>query len=141
MPDSSDIDQALLAKLGADATLLALMPNNVHWDMAPQNSTRYVLVSLLDEADVQKFGGRSHEDALYLVKAVGRYIVNTTPPDVKAAAARIDVLLDGQTLTVSGYTTMVMVRETRIRYTEVDEVDPTVRWLHRGGQYRVAMSL
>lgn len=138
MPDSSDIDQALIARLNGDATLLALMPDNVYWDEAPPKSTRFVIVSLITEADVPKFGGRSHEDALYLVKAVALSTVNA---NMKAAAARIDALLDGQTLTVTGYSPMLLQREERIRITEVDAVDPDIRWQHRGGHYRVMQSL
>lgn len=138
MPDSSDIDQAVIAKLGGDATLLTYMPNGVYWDEAPAGSTRFVIVSLVDETDVQKFGARSHEDTMYLVKAVGR---SDLSPNMKSAAARIDTLLDGQTLTVSGYSHMVMQREDRIRITEVDDVDASIRWQHRGGHYRVVQSL
>jgi hypothetical protein len=54
--DSSDVDNALVAKLGADSTLLALMPNGVYWDEAPQGSTRFVIVSLVDERDTAMFG-------------------------------------------------------------------------------------
>lgn len=142
MPDSSDIDNALRALLGADATLLAAMTNGVYQDEAPPKSTRFVIVSLVDETDVQKFGGRSHEDTFYLVKAVARSQYGGAPVgDVKAAAARIDALLDAQVLTVSGYSHMVMQREDRVRFTEVDEIDTDIRWHHRGGHYRVVQSL
>jgi len=141
MPDSQDIDTALLTKLSGDATLLALLPNGVWFDEAPPGSKRFVVVSLVDENDEQRFGARAAEDARYLVKAV---MLTTASPtanaDIKAAAARIDVLLDNQTLTATGYASMLVERESRIRLTEVDDVDPTVRWYHRGGQYRVVMS-
>lgn len=138
MADSSDIDNALMAKLGADAQLLALMPNGVYWDVAMDQMTRFVIVSLVEETDAHQFNGRSHEDALYLVKAVG---ISTANPDMKAAAARIDALLDNGTLTAAGYSTMAIYREARDRHTEVDDVDPKVKWYHRGGHYRVVMSL
>lgn len=138
MADSSDIDQALIARLGGDATLLGYMPNGVYWDEAPPNSNRFVIVSLITESDVQQFGGRSHEDALYLVKAVALSTVNA---NMKAAAARIDALLDGYSLTATGYSPMLLQREERIRITEVDDVDPDIRWQHRGGHYRVMHSL
>jgi hypothetical protein len=138
MPDSSDIDNALIALLGADATLLSLCPNGVYWAEAPPGATRFVIVSLIDEADVQQFGGRSYEDALYLVVA---RMFSKAGGDIKAAAARIDALLDRQTLTATGYTPMAMHRESRVRITEVDDADPTLRWQHRGGHYRVVMSL
>jgi len=138
MPDSSTIDSALIAKLGADATLLALCPNGVYYAEAPAGSTRFVIVSLIDEADALQFGGRSFEDALYLVEA--RMLSTIAGADPKAAAARIDVLLEQQSLTASGYTWMTCHREGRIRLTEVDAVDPSIRWYRRGGNYRVVMS-
>ena len=137
MPDSSDIDNALVAKLGGDATLLSYMTNGVYVDEAPPGSTKFVIVSLVDEADEPQFGGRSFENALYLVKAVA---LSTAAANIKAAAARIDALLEGGTLTAAGYSLMTMTREARVRLTEVDEVDASIRWQHRGGQYRVVMS-
>src|SRR5678816_383390 len=136
--DSSLIDNALIAKLGADATLLAICTNGVYWDEAPSGSTKFVIVSLVDELDEPQFQGRAYEDALYLVKAVA---LSTSGADIKAAAARIDVLLEDQTLTVAGYTHMVMNRESRVRITEVDDIDPSIRWFHRGGNYRVQQSI
>jgi hypothetical protein len=136
--DSSDVDNALIAKLGADATLLALMPNGVYLDEAPQGSTRFVIVSLIDEHDAAMFEARAFEDALYLVKAVA---LSTAGGNVKDAAARIDVLLENGTLAIAGYKLMTMSRESRIRSTEVDEVDGSIRWQHRGGRYRVQVSV
>jgi hypothetical protein len=136
--DSSDVDNALIAKLGADATLLALMPNGVYLDEAPQGSTRFVIVSLIDEHDAAMFEARAFEDALYLVKAVA---LSTAGGNVKDAAARIDALLENGTLAISGYKLMTMSRESRIRSTEVDEIDGSIRWQHRGGRYRVQVSV
>lgn len=137
MADSSDIDNAIVAKLGADAALLAIATNGVYLDEAPPNSTKFVIVSLVDEHDEQMFGARAFEDALYLVKMVA---LSTSGANVKAAAARIDTLLNDGTLAPVGYRLMVMQRESRIRITEVDEVDASIRWQHRGGQYRVMVS-
>ena len=142
MSDSSDVDNALVAKLGADAALLAQMLNGVYFDKAPAAMTRFVLVSLVEAVDGRQFGGRAFEDALYLVKAVGR----STPDQplevgvMKTAAARIDALLEGGTLTVAGYTLMTMHRESRVRETEADEEDTSISWEHRGGHYRVMVS-
>jgi hypothetical protein len=144
--DSSDIDAALVAKLGSDATLLALCPNGVYLDEAPPNMTRFVIVSLVDEVDEPVFGKRGYEDALFLVEA---RMLSTAGGNIKAAAARIDALLEDQPLLapgspaapVSGYTWMTMFRESRVRLTEVDEIDPAIRWYRRGGNYRVQMSV
>jgi hypothetical protein len=141
MADSSEIDAALLAKLGADATLLSYMPNGVYMDEAPPGSTKFVIVSLVDESDEAVFGKRGYEDALYLVKAVARADPSAAAPNMKSAAARIDALLEDATLTATGYTHMVMHRESRVRMTEVDELDQSVRWYHRGGNYRVQMAV
>lgn len=135
LSDSSDIDTAVIQKLSADTTLLQLMPNNVHWDEAPKGSTQFVIVSLVNADDVPGFGGRAIEDVLYLVKAVELTTVPT--PHIKAAAKRIDALLDGATLTITGYGCMVVRRDSRVRYLEVDERDSTIRWQHRGGRYQV----
>lgn len=136
--DSSDVDNALVMKLGSDAALLALCPNGVYVDEAPPGSTKFVIVSLVDESDVREFNRRSFEDALYMVKAV---MSKSSGGDVKAAAARIDALLENGSLTVNGYTHMVMHREGRIRATEVDDIEPSIRWFHRGGNYRVQVSV
>lgn len=139
MADSSDIDAAIVVKLGADAALLALCPNGVYVDEAPAGATRFVIVSLIDEADEAVFGGRAIEDAVYLVEA--RMLSTVSGANIKGAAARIDALLESQPLTVAGYTWMTMHRESRIRLTEVDDQDSTIRWYRRGGNYRVQMSL
>lgn len=137
MPDSSDVDAALLAKLKGDAALMALATDGVVFDEADKGQTKFVLVSLIDEHDEPMFQGRAFEDALYLVKYVEQ---GTSGVNAKAAAARIDALLDGQSLTVAGYTLMTMRRESRIRVTEVDEIDNDLRWQHRGGRYQVVVS-
>lgn len=144
MADSSDIDNALIAKLGSDVTLLALCPNGVYKDEAPQGATRFVIVSLVEESDEPVFGRRGYEDALYLVEA---RMLSTAGGNIKAAAARIDALLEDQPLSGSptltpGYTWMTTYRESRLTpQVEVDEVDPSIRWFRRGGHYRVQMSL
>jgi hypothetical protein len=137
VPDSGDVDAALSAKLLADATLTATMTDGVWFDIAPKGKTKFIIVSLLNEDDEPMFQGRAFEDALYLVKAVA---METTGANVKAAAARIDALLDGGTLTVAGYSLMRMERVNRVRYTEVDEKDNDVRWQHRGGHYALTVS-
>lgn len=136
--DSSLIDNALIAKLAADVTLLSYCPNGVFYGEAPQGSQRFVIVSLIDEFDEAVLGGRAIEDALYLVEA---RMLSTAAGNIQAAAARIDALLENGTLAPAGYTFMTCYRESRTRMTEVDAVDPTLRWFRRGGQYRVQCSL
>lgn len=134
--DSGALDAALSQRLLSDPTLAALMPDGVYFDVAAHGQTRFVVVSLLAEADIGMFNRRAFEDGLYLVKAVA---LATTGADVRAAAARIDALLDQQTLTAEGYGQVTMTRVARVRYTEVDR-DNDARWQHRGGHYRVMAS-
>jgi hypothetical protein len=135
--DSSEIDNALMAKLLGDATLQGLMPDGVYWGVAAPGRTRFVIVSLVIAQDVQQFVKRSYEDVLYVVKAVAS---SMSGGDVKAAAARIDALLENGTLSIPGYALMTLYREERIRDTEFDDVDSSIRWQHRGGRYRLMAS-
>src|SRR4249919_2732735 len=118
MADSSDIENAVIALLGADATLLALCPNGAYYDEAPPGSDRFVIVSMLSEHDEPMLGGIAFEDMTLLVKAVMR---SNASGDIKSAAARIQVLLHQQPLTVTGYGISIMRRTSRIRLTEVDD--------------------
>lgn len=139
VPDSSAIVNALIAKLGSDTALLALMPNGVYEDMAPPGATRFVVVSQIIATDEAVFGhGRTIESALVLIEARG-LIKESLTSDVRAAAARIDVLLEDGALTVTGYSLQSMYREEFLRGTEVDEVDPSIIWKRRGGRYRVSV--
>jgi hypothetical protein len=139
--DSSGIDAALIAVLQNDATLRAAMPDGVFFGLAGpsiatgKNATRFVLVSILASEDRAVFGGRAIESILYGVTAV------SLSGDSKGAAARIDQLLENFALTVAGYTWMSTAREQRIRELERDDVDPSIVWTHRGGMYRVEMSV
>jgi hypothetical protein len=67
-------------------------------------------------------------------------MLSTVGGDIKSAAARIDTLLEQQTLTVAGYAPATMRRDSRVRLTEVDDVDASIRWFHRGGRYQVVVS-
>ena len=139
MADTSDIASALIAKLGSDAELLSLCPNGVYWDEAPPGSTRFVIVAFINAIDRGVFGRRAIEEGIYLVEA--RMLSTVQGANIKRAAARIDELLEDQPLTVAGYTWSTMHRLEPVRMTEVDEVDPSIRWNRRGGQYFIEMSL
>jgi hypothetical protein len=149
MPDSSDIDNALVAVLGSDAALLALCPNGVYMNEAPPGSTRFVVITVIDALDVGQFGTaatttprratRAIEDVLYMVEA--RMLNMPAGGDIKGAARRIDELIEDVPLVVPGYGWMASFRENRERDIEVDSVDVTVRWLRRGGRYRVQMAV
>lgn len=137
MSYSGDVDSALIAKLLADAPLTALMPDGVFYDVAASGKTRFVIVKLMSHTVERMFGGKAYEAPVYLVKAVesGSGTVNT-----KAAAARIDAILDDGTLTVTGYGLMKMQLEEYVRYAEPDPDNADARWQHRGGMYSIWVS-
>jgi hypothetical protein len=143
-PDSSDIDNAFVAKLGSDPALLSLMPNGVYFGLAPEQSTQYVLVSLVESHDAPMFGGRAFEQYVYAVQAIEVSTVSTR--NVKAATARIDAILDPRppapplTLTIPGYSLKLSRRQERIRFDEIDEDDRSIRWSHRGAHYEIWVS-
>lgn len=137
MSDSGEIDNAIIAKLTGDATLTGLMPDGVYYSQAPVGKKKFVIVSLILADDEPMFNARAFEDSHYLVKAVE---LSSSGTNTRLAAARIDALLDGQPLTIPGYSHMVTQREERFREVEVDDADPTIIWQHRGGQYQVMVS-
>jgi N-acetylneuraminic acid mutarotase len=136
--DSSAIDNALIAKLGADAALLALMPNGVYYGLGPPGATRYVTVTIDQQTDVPAFGGRVQEDTQYRIVASG---LSTANPDCQGAALRIDELLEDQPFAVDQFTFATMYRVRRIRETRPDLTNPSVRWHLRGGVYRVVFAV
>jgi hypothetical protein len=137
--DSSDLDAALITLLQTDATLAGLLADGIYFDIAPPNAKQFGVVSIITEVDSDDFGGRVFEDVLYMVKAVE--LSSVTTKNIKPAAARIDALLARAQFTAPGFGDVTGSREQRIRYTEVDDVDKSIRWMHRGGQYRVMATL
>jgi hypothetical protein len=133
MSDSAEIDEALVGKLLGDATLAALMPDGIYRDIGGKSKTRFVIVTLMSALDTGEFGSRAFESPVYLVKAVE---FGMSGLNADNAAARIDVLLDDGTLTITGYTLMKIHRIERVRYTEVAE-DSDARWQHSGGMYQI----
>ena len=137
--DSSDLDAAVIGLLQSDATLTALLADGIYFDVAPPNAHQFAIVAVQVENDEDDFDGRAFEDVLYLVKVVELSTVPTR--NVKPAAARIDALLHRAQFTATGFVDVTSHREQRIRTTEVDEVDKSIRWFHRGGHYRVMATL
>jgi len=136
--DSGEIDNALVQRLQNDATLMAMLPDGVHFDEGPQGLEHFALVSLVDaqiawQMDVAQ-ERRAAERCEYIVKAV---MLNTSSANAREAAARIDELLEDMPLTISGFACVEIYRLRRIRDTEVDSVDASIRWQHRGGYYRI----
>jgi hypothetical protein len=138
--DSSLIINGLIALLGSDAELLALMPNGVYYELAAKGATRYVTVALRGSHDVAEFGRRAIEYGDYIVKAVGLDARLPAIDDMRAAAYRIDQVLEDQPFVVAGYEWMTTYRTEVINYPEVDGENQSLRWYHRGGVYHVGFA-
>lgn len=137
IPNSWEIDAAVVNVLQADAALQALAPDGVFYELAPPNAKRFVVVTLKSAQDLETFDGRVAEDNVYAVQHVALAI---TDADAKAAAYRIDQLLHGQTLTVTGYAGASTHRDApdpRIRRKAPAPDDASLVWFFSGGNYRV----
>lgn len=138
MTDTNVIDAAVIAVLQNDAELKTYCPDGVFWGVAPANATRFIVVSQFDHQDI---GGLNDEDSyelvLYLVKSI---LAGASGPS-KDAAARIHAVLHRAALNLAPtYELMAIRRTRRIRDTEVDPVDKSARWQHRGGLYEITAS-
>jgi hypothetical protein len=137
-PDSAALVNAVIAKLNGDTPLLALVPNGVYEDVGPPGATKFVVVSLIIGTDTSVFvHGRVIEDLLLLIEARVRFTGRNDVGAASAAAARIDALLEDGTVDAAGYLVTAIRRDEPVHNTEVDEVDPTIRWKRRGGRYRL----
>jgi hypothetical protein len=133
--DTSTVEAAVIARLAGDATLVALLPGGVHWDVAPAGLTAFAIVSQIDHDDAVVMSPTPvWERPLLLVKATTKGAGRAT---VAQAAARIYELLHEQPLAIDGYTLMRIQRIKRVpNYTEVlEETDE--RWSHCGGHYEL----
>jgi len=141
LPDVGAIRAALVQKLLSDAPLMGLMTDGVAWDIAPQNATKFVKLSLADDARTDQFAvpnvagsGTAYEALTVLILAVA---MNTSGVDVGRAAYRIEQILDQQSLTVAGYTGVTVARDRGVDTANVDPTDLTIRWQSRGAYYSV----
>lgn len=130
------IEQAVIQKLGADATLASLAPGGIWLDVAPETATEpYIIVNLQSHLDtVAMSDALSFETAFLLVKAI---VSGGSAASAQTAADRVQTLLHGTTLTITGGTLMSMTRSGRVRYVEVDGDQ---RFQHVGALYEVAVS-
>lgn len=134
MPSTAAVDAALIARLASDATLTTLAPGGVYRDVAPQNTrTPFVIVSQVAHEDDYSIGSQAFEQVRYLVKAVD---LQTSGTAAQAVADRVQTLLQVTTLTMTGYRSVLIQREERVAYVEVDDSSDR-RYQHRGGVYLV----
>jgi hypothetical protein len=131
----SAVDTAVITKLQGAAAVTAAAPGGVYWDVAPDGVTFPVVILSLqahdDEYSAPLQGGAHIEIGRYMVKAVGP---GTNSTQVANAAAAIYAALHKQLLTITGLSHMLCIRESRLRYVEVEGAQ---RFQHRGGIYAV----
>ena len=49
--DVSGVDNAVFSTLASDAVLAPLIPDGVHWDLAPQGSTAFIVITSVPDTD------------------------------------------------------------------------------------------
>jgi hypothetical protein len=136
--DYGAVDGAVVSVLLADAALMAIAPDGVFIDISPSGSTRFVIVSRVPEADMGRmFGADAYAQLSYLVKVVDK---NTSGTKAVQGAARIDAVLVGQPLPLTGYQHMQTELDDPVRFVETDDDEPDTRWQHAGGRYAVWVS-
>lgn len=138
MIDATEVERALIGKLGADPELAALLPDGVFYDVAPIGSTRFAIVSLTSSRSLDELNSAETLRALvYLVKAV---VLGSASSTVADADWRIQELIDRQPLDLppeAGATLMVARWVERVRYTETVNDDV---WQHRGARYEITVT-
>lgn len=134
MASVAAIDQAIIARLSSDAALAALAPGGVFRETAPQGATTpFVIVEGMTHRDEYAIGSSAYEELIYLVKGIAQ---STSGTSAQSIADRVQALLHGVTLTITGYRAMLVQREERVAYVEIDD-ESDRRWQHRGALYRV----
>lgn len=111
---------ALVAKLGADATLTgALASTGVFYDVAPDDQAYpFITASLVTAPDHYTFGDRAWIEGIWQLRA---WDADTSARRAARIMARVDALLTDQTLAVSGHGTLVVRRtESLPSMTDID---------------------
>jgi hypothetical protein len=119
--------------LANDAALQALVGNRVYSGTAPEGSA-YPLVQFSFEGgrDVQEVAGHPIMiDELYVVKAVGK---GNRLDTLKPIYERVHTLLQRASGTVADGKVIACVRQTPIKY---EEIDNGITYRHLGGIYRI----
>jgi hypothetical protein len=132
--NTNAFETAVYNKLaGASGLVTVLGGTAIYSRLAPQNADPPYVVFQVQSPSVPRWtmGGTAYENLLYTVRAV------TEGPTLAQAGSidhQINLALNDQSLTISGYTHMVCRRESGVDYTEI--VDGK-RLNHLGGIYRI----
>lgn len=132
---SKAIRTALYTRLTSDATLTALLASaaSIYDEQAPQGATKpYIVFSRPSQVVTARgFGGDGVDNDVWQIKAI---TTGAKADAGDAIAARIAVRLDHHKLVVASHRTLLVQRESGIRYAE--NKDSTLVW-HIGGLYRI----
>jgi hypothetical protein len=134
-----DVDATLLAKLQADAALVALVPDGIYFGEAKTAALKFCQVAQIHQDNDDMFEAVAFESILYQIKVV---IQNTSAVPAIDAAKRIEAVMRALTpasFTPANYRLMSVQRTMRIRYTERDKANADLIWQHHGAQYDVRM--
>ncbi len=130
----NSVEIAIVAALDV-AGITALVPSTNHYNsMVPPDGTFPAVIFQLVGTDRQGESFSSKAERLtYLVKCItkGEYSPNTAG----ATADAIDAVLEGATLSPTGWTVYASRRVHRVRFVEFDD-EKTPFW-HAGGQYQL----
>lgn len=137
---STAIRRAIYGKLSGDTTLNNLLGSpapgyskSIYHQEAPENATfPLVILNKQSGTPTEAFADPSaYESDVWLVKAIDR---NTSADTAESIQARLSVLLNDATLSISGSTLLYLRRQSDVEYLEVDQ---GVRYTHAGGLYRL----
>jgi len=140
MASTWDVDAALLAKLQADAQLVAIATDGIWFGETKATALKWVQVTQIDHGDEQMFETVAYETVLYQIVAI---IQNTSAVPAINAGVRIHAVLTGltrTTFTPANYVLMEVRRTTRIRYNERDKSNADLIWQHDGAQYELLLA-
>ena len=132
---------AFVQKLQATAAVTTLATGGVWPGLPPEDAADYpfITVTAQDAPKPERVfrGGGSvadeiaFESATYLVKAIDK---STSPKAVGDINTQIRTALDGQTITVTGYTLINLIWQGDLGY--VEEADGQI-YQHEGGLYQI----
>lgn len=126
---------ALVSALAADSTLTGLLnagTAGIYDSHAPQGATPpYVVFQRMSGVPARVFGRAAWDAQVWAVKGITTGGSRVTGGSI---AARVDAVLDEQTLTISGASNMACQRIADIEYPEDDN---GVQYHHIGGQYKL----
>jgi hypothetical protein len=117
----SALRNSIVLHLQADSSVTTLATGGVHHQLPAEDdqSFPFVVVEQFKPTGAEwTFQGISHEDALYLVKAIDK---NTTPARVEAINTAIRASLNLATLAIEGYESMGVMLMRTVEYPDLEE--------------------